>query len=279
MSDSPYSDPGMVAVYNRIAVPGQFAAPAQDLVEIVGLREGDVVLDVGTGTGAVATAARTAVGSKGRIVGADAAMEMIRLVPDETASVVVAQVPGLPFSDESFDVVIAGFVVSHFAKYLDGLTDMARVCRSGGRIGMSAWGAMKNPAADLWSDVAAQYFSRVLLSDAFTQHIPWDTWFSSGVKVSKALEAVALTTVVTKTICYSVRMTVRDYLLSRESSVQGLVLRQALSPQAWNSFKMDVSQVFQDKFGDIVEYPRDVHFGVGTKKSSKLVLASKPFEC
>ena len=81
MEDSPYLEPAMVAIYDRIASRFQFAAPARDLVEITGLREDNAVLDVGAGTGVVAAAARNAVGINGTVVGTDAAFEMIRACP------------------------------------------------------------------------------------------------------------------------------------------------------------------------------------------------------
>ena len=53
MKDSPYCDAEVVAAYDRLAVPRQFAAPARDLVAGLGLSVvGNRVLDVGTGTGA-----------------------------------------------------------------------------------------------------------------------------------------------------------------------------------------------------------------------------------
>jgi len=41
----------MVTVYEAIAARLLFAAPGRDLFEIVDVRKGDRVLDVGTGTG------------------------------------------------------------------------------------------------------------------------------------------------------------------------------------------------------------------------------------
>src|SRR5262245_47951445 len=108
MRDSPYSNPAIASVYARIAAPFPFTPPANDLVNIVGLRQGAVVLDVGTGTGVVAAAAKSLVGPAGTVVGLDTASEMIRFGNTEATSLVIGQAPQLPFSDESFDAVIAG---------------------------------------------------------------------------------------------------------------------------------------------------------------------------
>jgi SAM-dependent methyltransferase len=265
MNDSPYSRPEMAAIYDRIAARFQFTLPAQDLVNIVAPREGDAVLDVGTGTGVVVAAAKKVVQPAGMVVGTDAAIEMIRLARKETANLVVAHVPGLPFRTESFDVIVAGFVVSHFENYIDGLGDLIRVCRTGGRVAMSAWGSLPNPAAALWNDIAGQYAPREQLDEAFRQHIPWDTWFSQIENVAQALETAGLSCVATETRYYAVRMPTAEFLMSREASMQGLLLRQALSPVQWNDFTIHVSEAFREKFGETVEYRRDAHFGVAIK--------------
>src|SRR2546428_9582135 len=113
---SPYRDPVMAEVYHRITAPYQFAPPARDLVDILHPPSGGVVLDVGTGTGVVAEHIRQVVGSTGCVVGVDGAIEILRFANRSTIRV-AARVPGLPFSDGSFDVVTAGFVGSHFADY------------------------------------------------------------------------------------------------------------------------------------------------------------------
>ena|SRR2546422_3728452 len=101
------------------------------MVKFAMLHEEFAVLRFGTGTGVVAVAAKTAVGPTGMVVGVDSAL--IRLSRERTACLTVASVPSLPFRNETFDAVLAGFVVSHFERYVDGLGEMVRVCRVGGR--------------------------------------------------------------------------------------------------------------------------------------------------
>ena len=68
------------------------------------------VLDVGAGTAVVAEAARRRGAS--RVVASDVAAEMLRLrAPDLPA--VLADAVRLPFADRSFDLVAAGFCLSH----------------------------------------------------------------------------------------------------------------------------------------------------------------------
>ena len=222
----------------------------------------------GHAAGAVISAAKDRVRPGGMIVGADAAMEMIRFACKETRDLVLARVPGLPFSNDSFDAALAGFVVSHFETYLDGLRDMVRVCRTGGRVAMSAWGSLPNPAAILWSEVAGQYASSDELNEAFLEHVPWQNWFSNIENLAAALRESGLSSVNTATRVYSIRMLATEFLLSREASLQGFVLRQTLTQGKWDDFTNHVSEVFRSEFGEAVGYQRDVHFAVGTKVSS-----------
>jgi len=265
-NECPYSNPTTAAVYDQIAARLQFKRPAEDLVRFAGVNPGQRVLDVGAGTGVVAIAARAAVGPSGTIVAIDAAFQMLRLIPGDVGCLAISVASELPFIDDTFDVVLAGFAVSHFENYVEGLRAMRRVGRTGSRIGMTAWGSAPNSAATLWSDTAAEYVSRQELNDRFVQLIPWDTWFSNPDNVSRALKDAELAEVVTDTRIYWVRMSSGEYLRSREASVQGLVLRQALTEAKWSEFNNDVAQRFYTTFGEVVEYSRDVHFGFGVKK-------------
>jgi ubiquinone/menaquinone biosynthesis C-methylase UbiE len=268
MKKTPYSDPTMAAVYNRVATPLQFAPPAKDLVEMLQLQIGDTVLDVGTGTGAVALAAMPALGSTGFVVGVDAAIEMLAFARRSAGyPVAVAQIPELPYRDRTFDVVTASFVITHVPDYGRGLSELVRICRIGGRVGMTAWGSLPNPGAQLWSDIASQYVPRKQLDNAFRAQIPWDEWFSQPANIRQALEDAGMATVTIQTRQYHVRMSSTDFLSAREASVQGIVLRQELNDDGWDQFRHRVRDAFRNRFGESVEYDRDVHFGTGVRSA------------
>src|SRR5262249_49645232 len=114
---SPYLDPAVASTYERIAAPFQFSQPAHDLVDILRPEPGSRVLDVGTGTGIVALNLRAAVRG-GTVVGADPSIEMLqRARPAAAHRIVAGRTPGLPFRENTFDVVSASFVVSHLENY------------------------------------------------------------------------------------------------------------------------------------------------------------------
>lgn len=263
---SPYADPRLIETYRRIAAPRQFAAPARDLVRMLDPAAGARVLDVGTGTGVAAAPALAAVGSSGVVIGVDASCDMLRSARDTAAyPLVIARVPHLPFPDGAFDVVMAGFVVSHFTDCVAGLAEMARVCRPGGRTGLTAWGSLANPPGGLWNHITHQYVESDT-SAAFRALIPWDEWLGDRENIDRALRDAGFASVTVETREYRVALTTTEYLQARAGSVQGLVLQQALTPSAWNELTERLAGAFRERFGDTVEYVRDVHFGLGVTR-------------
>lgn len=266
MRDSPYFNAGVVAVYDRLAVSIQFAAPARDLVAGMRLSVGNRVLDVGTGTGAALTGAAVSVGASGMAVGLDASIEMLRALRQKCAHpVVVARAPGLPFPDDRFDAVTASFVLSHFKNYQRALADMVRVVRPRGQVGVTAWDRTPNPVAHMWKDVAATFVSVEESQTALRELIPWDERFSRATNLRQALEDATLVGVDVMRREYRMTMSVTDYLSVKEASVEGSLLRERLTVEKWNMLRQRLADVFRSQFGETVEYVRDVYFGMGTK--------------
>jgi len=125
------------------------AQPAAQLVRFAGVRAGQTLLDVGTGTGVVAiTAARR--GAK--VTGLDLTPELLEqaraIAPIAGYKDIVwtdGDAESLPFPDASFDVVLSQF--GHmFAPRPDvAAREMLRVLRPGGRIAFATWPAETFP--------------------------------------------------------------------------------------------------------------------------------------
>ena len=127
------------ADYERIAE--RFAPVHEALLEHLAVKAGEQVLDVATGTGEVALRAAR---SGAQVTGLDLApalLEQARVKADQE-SLAVEWVEGnaeaLPFDDGSFDVVCSNFGVI-FADAEAAARELGRVCRSGGRLGLTAW--------------------------------------------------------------------------------------------------------------------------------------------
>lgn len=121
---------------------GQGRALRQRTLSVADLHAGDVVLDVGCGTGTLALGAARSVGGSGRVCGIDPSAEQInhartkasrRRAPAEFQTGVIEQIP---FPDATFDVVLSTLMMHHLPTPTkrQGLEEITRVLKPGGRI-------------------------------------------------------------------------------------------------------------------------------------------------
>lgn len=113
-----------------------------DLVERMGIGDGDRVLDVACGTGNAAIPAAVA---GGVVTGLDLTPEMFegarRRARDAGVELelVEGDAEALPFEDGSFDIVLSTFGCMFAPRHEVAAAEIARVVRPGGRIGITAW--------------------------------------------------------------------------------------------------------------------------------------------
>jgi ubiquinone/menaquinone biosynthesis C-methylase UbiE len=147
-------------LYERYLVPAVTLPWAVDLVERVGVRRGERVLDVACGTGAVARVAAARVGDGGRVVGVDVNRGMLAIARSQApahAAVAIVWYEGsamtLPFDDGEFGVALCQLGLQFFADRPAALQEMRRVLMPGGRVGASVFTVIeRNPAAHALSD-------------------------------------------------------------------------------------------------------------------------------
>jgi ubiquinone/menaquinone biosynthesis C-methylase UbiE len=96
------------------------------------------ILDVGSGAGQIAGHLLQFADSDARIVCTDLSHPMLcrarRRLNSDRPAFVAADLATLPFADASFDGVTCGYVLEHLPDPTDGLAELARVLRRGGRM-------------------------------------------------------------------------------------------------------------------------------------------------
>ena len=243
------------------------ALPARDLVQTARVDGGAIVLDVGTGTGAVAREAAAVAGDEGTVVGIDPSLGMLRqaVAGGRGPFYAAATAIDLPFRDEAFTHVLASFVLSHFARYETALFDMVRVLRPGGRMGITAWGPGADEFSNAWQELAEQYAGPELLRDARDRAMPWAELFEDPKRLKSVLYDAGLRDVQVERREYRFQETTEEYLESREIGAVGRFLRQMLGEQLWETFRIRARQVFAERFPPRFSDFRDVNLAVGRK--------------
>jgi SAM-dependent methyltransferase len=261
-SESPATDPHswlsydwVVETYQRVAVP-RFAAMADDLVAAVGLGSGEVVLDVGTGTGLVAGVAVAAVGSAGQVVGVDPSTSMLARVPlGPRLSVVAATAPGLPFHAQVFDAVVANLVLSHLPDHAEGLADMVRVLRRGGRLACTAWAPAVAAGPDNQQpeahEIVASVRERCGLDWMPPQDaVPWEDWFGRRDHLEAALVGAGLGETTVRLRTYRWHYSVDEFLSGWGSL--GRYLRYRAGESRWQDFITRAAAELRNRFGHTI---------------------------
>lgn len=141
-----FSDDSLPAGYDRIFTPRLFEPWARVLLDLVGIRTGDAVLDVATGPGTVARLAAARTVGAGRVAGTDISAPMLALARQKApqpgaAPLEFQQAPAdaLPFAAATFDVVLCQQGLQFFPDPVAALREMHRVLKPGGRLGLAVW--------------------------------------------------------------------------------------------------------------------------------------------
>jgi demethylmenaquinone methyltransferase / 2-methoxy-6-polyprenyl-1,4-benzoquinol methylase len=135
------------------------------LVELSQVKPGQSILDCATGTGDLAIAFKKVVGPTGSVIGTDFCAEMLESAPQKAKNIglqvqfEIADVTQLQYADNSFDISSISFGIRNVGDPVKGLSEMARVTKSGGRVMVLEFGQMQTP---LIKDLYNFYSEKVL---------------------------------------------------------------------------------------------------------------------
>lgn len=135
------------------------------LVKWSGVQKGQSVLDCATGTGDLALEFKNAVGPSGKVIGTDFCPEMLESAPIKAKKLnldiqfEVGDVTDLKFKQKEFDISSISFGIRNVNNPRKGISEMARVTRSGGYVLILEFGQVNVP---LLSWIYKKYSTKVL---------------------------------------------------------------------------------------------------------------------
>ena len=159
-----------VGVWDRISdiylreIDKRFAPVVEQVMRRAALESGQHVLDIGTGTGAVALLAADIVGAAGQVVGADPSPDMLDLARKRAAGLnhpnlkfQQGSAEAIPADDASFDAVLACLSLMYVIDRSAAARECARVLQPGGRFVAAVWAGVEECDIVLFQQTAGRF--------------------------------------------------------------------------------------------------------------------------
>jgi ubiquinone/menaquinone biosynthesis C-methylase UbiE len=131
-------------------------------VALASLREGDTVLDLGSGAGFDCFLAANKVGKRGKVIGVDMTGEMLDRAREnarkgnyDNVEFRLGEIENLPVGDNQVDVIISNCVINLSPNKRRVFREAFRVLRSGGRLMVSDLVLLKDLPVEIRNSVAA----------------------------------------------------------------------------------------------------------------------------
>jgi demethylmenaquinone methyltransferase/2-methoxy-6-polyprenyl-1,4-benzoquinol methylase len=106
----------------------------EKVLEMAGIEDGDLVLEVGSGTGFTTLGIAKRV-PQGRIFCVDLTLEQIEKAKKKlSANFIIGDAENLPFKDRTFDSAISAGSIEYWPDPMRGISEMVRVTKSGGKV-------------------------------------------------------------------------------------------------------------------------------------------------
>lgn len=138
------------------------------LVALSEAQAGQSVLDCATGTGDLAISFKQKLGPTGSVIGTDFCADMMKTAPQKAKDLGLdiefeqADVTNLNYTDNKFDIVSISFGIRNVVDPVKALSEMARVCKSGGRVMILEFGQMNTPVIkDLYNFYASKVLPKI----------------------------------------------------------------------------------------------------------------------
>jgi len=127
---------GVYDVMNSVMTAGLHHRWRERAADLAALRSGGRALDVATGTGDLAIELSRRVGPSGEVIGSDFSEGMLEHARRKAPGLRFewGDALALPYEDDRFDAATVGFGARNFSDLEQGIREMARVVRPGGKV-------------------------------------------------------------------------------------------------------------------------------------------------
>lgn len=159
-----------VGVWDRISpiylreIDSRFSGVIDGVLSRAGLKAGEEVLDLGSGTGSITVKAASAVAPGGTVAAIDISPEMLAVAQRRAASIGLTNVsfkPGraeeIPVPSGAFDAVLASLSLMYVIDRNAAASEIARVLRPGGRLVAAVWGGPEDADIVLLQQIAGSF--------------------------------------------------------------------------------------------------------------------------
>lgn len=167
--------------WGSILSMGQDARWRRRMVDSLDISRGAEVLDIAAGTGLIT---RRLQSNGAEVISLDQSHRMLRPAVDRGAAGVVATAEALPFRDGSFDAVTFGYLLRYVDDVTGCMTEIARVLRPQGRVGMVEFGRPRSVWRPLWWG-----YTRLILPTAGL--VAGRGWYRVGRFLGPSIDAFA----------------------------------------------------------------------------------------
>ena len=150
---------------HKATIRTMFAPITRAIIEDAGITEGQSVLDVAGGPGEPSLSIAETMGATGTVVCTDAVAEMVQAAEREADRRGITNVSfrhcaadSLPFSNDSFDVVVSRLGAMFFPNPLVAFREMLRVTKPAGALTLVVWHKSElNPFSCIVTEVVSRY--------------------------------------------------------------------------------------------------------------------------
>ena len=157
-----------VGVWDRMSdvyvreIDRRFEPVVDGVISRARLSPGERVLDIGTGTGAVAQRAARAVGPHGSVTAVDVSPEMVAIAQRDlgdlgNVTVLEGRAERLPADDDAFDVALASLSLMYVIDRKAAAKEIARVLKPGGRLAAAVWAGPDDCDIVLFQSTAGRF--------------------------------------------------------------------------------------------------------------------------